>query len=136
VRQRAAVHPHAMAFSEELRGADARRNLGNGRVDVAVDRVQALTDAGDGRDRNQRDESGEQRVLDQILALLFPNEALEQCFHLELSPQGELPVFAPNLALSSKRISKISRRTAPTGLGHVQSGCQLDYNFRLSSNWL
>src|SRR5262249_32574706 len=73
---------------------------------------QPLADALDGQNRDQRDESGEQRVLDQILAFLFPNEALEQCFHLELSPQGELLVFAPNLALSSKRISVISRRVS------------------------
>src|SRR5689334_11364098 len=59
----------------------AARNGRHLRVDVLVDAVDALADALDRGNRDQRDEAGQKRVLNQVLAFIFPHEPLNQTLH-------------------------------------------------------
>src|SRR5262245_32528394 len=58
-------------------------------ADVAVHAVDALTDLGDRSHRHQRDEPREERVFNQVLPFLFPNEPFHQSFHRAHSSRGE-----------------------------------------------
>src|SRR5581483_7774747 len=73
------VRPASIGVERALR--PAARNLGNLGIDVVVDAVDAAADVLDRRYGDQRDEPGEKRVLDQVLTLLFADEALEQILH-------------------------------------------------------
>src|SRR5262249_33531164 len=91
-RRRSAAWLHGDLRS---RAAGNETNLG---VDVLVHPVDPGADRRDGGDRDERDEPGEQRVLDQILPRLLANETSKYSLHSRPPLRRENCVDSPGLA--------------------------------------